>query len=272
MEHVAKLKNTLNVLERFDLKPSKKFGQNFLVDENVIRKIIELAAITQDTTVIEVGPGIGALSEAAAHQAKRVLCFEIDERLKDVLDYTIGEYDNVEVHFEDFLKVDLKEILSHLSGDICLLSNLPYYITTDLIEKILLEGEDISRIVVMVQKEVAQKLTSDDKSPLKYLIDYSGDIKYGFTVSKNVFVPAPHIDSAVLLIQKEHNVPKEYYDVVQAAFKAKRKTIANNMKVLFKKETSNVLERCGIAANQRAEQLSVEEFKLLTKEWLTYED
>jgi len=269
MEHVAKKSNTLALMERYHLRANKKYGQNFLVDENIIQKIIKTADLSKQTCVIEIGPGIGSLSEAAAHQAGRVICYEIDENLRSVLEETLGEYEHVSVVFQDFLTVDLDQVIDHIQQsyhDICLLSNLPYYITTDLIRKVLLSKAGIDRMVVMVQKEVALKLCGEERSPLKCIIEYAGDCHYGFTVSKSVFIPAPHVDSAIMIINKERAIPASFIEVVEAAFKAKRKTIYNNMKPLFNDDTEAVLKRCGINKSDRAQQLSTEALMKLAKE------
>ncbi len=269
MKNIAKKTNTIDILNRYQLTASKKFGQNFLVDPHVIAKIADKASITKKTCVIEVGPGIGALTEALAQRAGHVRCYEIDERLEEVLEETVGSFSNVEIIFQDFLKVDLDAVASELSetyDDLCVVTNLPYYITSDIISKVVKSDAKINRLVAMVQKEVALKLCSEEKSPLRFYIDYVGDISYEMTVSKAIFIPAPHVDSAVIKITKERSLYHDLEVVIEAAFKAKRKTIANNMKPLFKEKTGEVLEECGIPANQRAQAMSIEDFVALAKE------
>jgi len=267
MKHVAKKSNTLSILEKYNLNASKKFGQNFLVDENIVAKIIRKAEVTKDTTVIEVGPGIGALTEALAHQAGYVKAFEIDERLKPVLEETVGEYSNVEVFFQDFLKVDLEEvILECQTEDLCLISNLPYYVTTDMITKVVQSSSELDRMIVMVQKETAMRLTGKEKSPLRFMIDHVGSIETVMQVPRNVFSPAPHIDSTVLKIAKKRSLPPEMAEVLKTSFTAKRKTIANNLKPLFKEETQEVLKRLNISPTLRPEQLTVKDYEALASE------
>jgi len=266
MKNIAIRKNTQAILDQYDLNALKKYGQNFLVDANIIHKIAQQANITKETCVIEIGPGIGALTEELAHQAKHVIAFEIDERMKNVLDHEL-ECHNVEVILQDFMKVNLEEVVSTIEEeDVCVVTNLPYYITTDIIKKVLTTPTRINRMVALIQKEVALKLTGEEKSPLSNMIDYVGDIKYCMTVGKSVFIPAPHVDSAVIRIHKERNMDPVLIEVLEAAFKQKRKTMNNNMKALFQNETAQVLAACNINLTKRAQELSIHDFMKLAEE------
>lgn len=268
MKNVAKKSNTMDILQRYSLTASKKFGQNFLVDPNIIEKIVTSSDITKETAVIEIGPGIGALSEGLARKAGKLICYEIDERLKPVLKETLSEHENVTVIFQDFMKADLDQCVKDLSKDykdICVVTNLPYYITSDIIMKVLKSRSSINRMIAMVQKEVALKFTSDEKSPMGVMIDYVGNISYVMTVSKNVFMPAPHVDSAVIRINKERNLEDSFIEVVEGAFKQKRKTILNNMKALFD-HPQDVLDACHIDAKKRAQELTLEDYCALAQE------
>ena len=247
MRDIGTIKHTLEIQEKFNLNAKKNFGQNFLVDINVINKIVNCAKIDDQTCVIEIGPGIGSLTEFLARKAKKVIAYDIDERLIEVLAYTLEEYPNVEVRLQDFLTVDLEELKKELQdySKISLVSNLPYYITSELITKIMLSDLPLVTFVGMMQKEVALKLTGKDQLPLKLLMELNGKVNYEFNVSNQVFIPKPNVDSAVLSVEfREVNVnKKEFYQLVQAGYKQKRKTLYNNLSMLWGKEkTKDLLE------------------------------
>lgn len=269
MRDVSKKSNTLYLLDKYGLSASKKFGQNFLIDTNIIKRIVDNAHIDKDTCVIEVGPGIGALTEYLSYKAKKVRCYEIDERLKDVLDESLSECNNVEIIFQDFLTVDLKSVVNELRKEykkVCVVTNLPYYITSDIIEKVVSSDVIVDSMTAMVQKEVALKLTDGKTvSPLTLLIDAVGSIEYCFTVSKNVFMPAPHVDSAIIHIEMNDICNDKLYKIINVSFKQKRKTIYNNLKELFGDKTKEILNQCGIDEKKRAEQLSIEEYRKVSK-------
>lgn len=265
MRDIGTIKHTLEIQEKFNLNAKKNFGQNFLVDVNVINKIANCAKIDDQTCVIEIGPGIGSLTEFLARKAKKVIAYDIDERLIEVLAYTLEEYPNVEVRLQDFLTVDLEELKKELQdySKISLVSNLPYYITSELITKIMLSDLPLVTFVGMMQKEVALKLTGKDQLPLKLLMELNGKVNYEFNVSNQVFIPKPNVDSAVLSVEFcEVNVnKKEFYQLVQAGYKQKRKTLYNNLSMLWGKEkTKDLLEALQIDLKTRAEQLSLEDW------------
>ncbi len=265
MRDIGTIKHTLEIQEKFNLNAKKNFGQNFLVDVNVINKIANCAKIDDQTCVIEIGPGIGSLTEFLARKAKKVIAYDIDERLIEVLAYTLEEYPNVEVRLQDFLTVDLEELKKELQdySKISLVSNLPYYITSELITKIMLSDLPLVTFVGMMQKEVALKLTGKDQLPLKLLMELNGKVNYEFNVSNQVFIPKPNVDSAVLSVEfREVNVnKKEFYQLVQAGYKQKRKTLYNNLSMLWGKEkTKDLLEALQIDLKTRAEQLSLEDW------------
>ena len=265
MRDIGTIKHTLEIQEKFNLNAKKNFGQNFLVDVNVINKIANCAKIDDQTCVIEIGPGIGSLTEFLARKAKKVIAYDIDERLIEVLAYTLEEYPNVEVRLQDFLTVDLEELKKELQdySKISLVSNLPYYITSELITKIMLSDLPLVTFVGMMQKEVALKLTGKDQLPLKLLMELNGKVNYEFNVSNQVFIPKPNVDSAVLSVEfREVNVnKKEFYQFVQAGYKQKRKTLYNNLSMLWGKEkTKDLLEALQIDLKTRAEQLSLEDW------------
>lgn len=269
MKDIAKKSNTQYLLDKYQLQATKKFGQNFLIDLNTVKKIVDMTPVDSQTCVIEVGPGIGSLTEQLALKAGKVLCFEIDTRLKSVLKESLGEYSNVEIIFQDFLTVDLKKIVKELKQKyqkVCIVANLPYYITSDIIEHIIISQAELYSIHAMVQKEVAQKLTNENyHSPLTFMIESIGDISLDMNVSKNVFLPAPHVDSAIISIYIKKVYSSLLTEVLKSAFTQKRKTIYNNLKILFKDDTKKVLEKCCINEKLRPEELSINDYIELTK-------
>lgn len=267
MKDIGKIQNTMSILEQFNLQAKKKFGQNFLVDLNIISNIVDCAHIKENTCVIEIGPGIGGLTEYIARYAKKVIAYDIDERLMEVLSYSLGEYEHIEVRLQDFLTVDLKQLFEELKefDHISIISNLPYYITSELLTKIMLSGLNIDCFVGMMQKEVALKLTGKENSPLKLMMDYVGKVSYEFVVSANVFIPKPHVDSAVISMQFNSEMPldiKKFYTLLQICFKQRRKTIYNNLISHYtnKEEIIEALSKVGIDPKTRAEQLTLENF------------
>lgn len=269
MKDIAKKSHTMYLLDKYQLQASKKFGQNFLIDLNTIKKIVETTQINQSTCVIEIGPGIGALSEQLSYYAGHVVCYEIDTRLKDVLNESLGEFENIEIIFQDFLTVDLKKVVEKYKQDyqdVCIVANLPYYITSDILEHIISSGAQLTSIHAMVQKEVAQKLTDTNyKSPLTLMIESVGDISLDMLVSKNVFSPAPRVDSAIISIRIHKPYELLLTPILKTSFTQKRKTIYNNLKGLFNEQTKNILEECHILENKRPEELAIEDYLNLTK-------
>lgn len=268
MKDIAKKANTMYLLEKYNMKATKKFGQNFLIDLNVVQKIVDCTSIDQQTCVIEIGPGIGALTEQLSYRAGHVVSYEIDIRLKDVLNESLQECTNVEVIFQDFLTVDLKQVVNHYRqqySKVCIVANLPYYITSDILEHIIISQADIDSIHVMVQKEVALKLTDASyHSPLTFMIESIGQASLDMTISKNVFSPAPRVDSAILSIKMEKTYNPLLTKILKQAFTQKRKTIYNNLKDLFLEDTEKILNECGIDLKTRPEQLTIEDYQKLT--------
>ncbi|MFQ6861761.1 MAG: 16S rRNA (adenine(1518)-N(6)/adenine(1519)-N(6))-dimethyltransferase RsmA [Beduini sp.] len=270
MRDIGKVNHTLEILDHFELRAKKSFGQNFLVDINIIRNIVECAHIKENTCVVEIGPGIGGLTEYIARAAKKVIAYDIDERLMDVLSYSLSEYPNVEVRLQDFLTVDLHSLAEEVKDyeHLIIISNLPYYITSEILTKIMISPIKIDCFVGMMQKEVALKLTSKEKSPLRLLMDCVGEVNYEFTVTANVFIPKPNVDSAVISVTfKEMNKENlaDFYHFLQACFKQRRKTIYNNLSQVAqdKDKLKDILKTCNIDPKLRAEQLSLDQFKEL---------
>ena len=247
-----------NIQEQFGFTFKKGLGQNFLTARNILEEIVDAAEI--ESGVIEVGPGFGVLTSELAQNSDKVVTIEIDERLIDVLDYTLAEYDNVKIINEDILKLDLTKVIDdEFNGEkVSIAANLPYYITTPIITKLLEEKLPIKNIVVMVQKEVAERMSAKPSTK-----------DYGAITVLCQFVPPPKVDSAVLKLKvldkplvevKDEGV---FFRVVKAAFSQRRKTLLNCLSANFpipKDEISTLLESIGVAPSRRGETLSLEEF------------
>lgn len=252
----------------FSLK--KKFGQNFIVDENIINSIIEKSEIDKDTLVIEVGPGAGSLTYKLGKSAKNVLCYEIDTTLKNVLEDNIRELNNVEVIYEDFLKVNvLEDIKKYKYKKLYLVANLPYYITTPIIIKIIENSIPVDKMVVMVQKEVGDRFKatpgSKEYGSLSVFLNYYFDTKKLMDVSANIFIPKPNVDSIIVEFKKKDNIievkDKElFFKLIRDSFTQKRKTLRNNLRDYDLKKIESVLNKYNLDLSVRAEQLSLEIF------------
>lgn len=251
-------------------------GQNFLIDGNIVRKIADAAEISEEDNVLEIGPGVGTLTEELALRAKKVVAVEIDEKLRELHKETLN-IENVKVIYGDFLGLDLKKLTKEEFGDegFKVVANLPYYVTTPIIEKLILANVNLISITVMVQKEVAKRLSAEpgskDYSSLSVFINYYTDCRYKFQVPSSVFMPKPNVDSAVvnLKMKKREEVDTEFlFKVVRASFTTRRKTILNslsNSKLNYTKdEIKRALELSGIDERRRAETLKLEEFIILS--------
>lgn len=257
-------------LEQNGFSLKKKFGQNFIVDENIINSIIEKSEIDKDTLVIEVGPGAGSLTYKLGKSAKNVLCYEIDTTLKEVLESNISELDNVEVIFEDFLKADvLEDIKKYEYKKLYLVANLPYYITTPIIIKIVEDNIPVDKMVVMVQKEVGDrfKATPGNKEygSLSVFLNYYFETRKLMDVSANVFIPKPNVDSIIVEFKKKENIinvkDKElFFKLIRDSFTQKRKTLRNNLKGYDLEKVEEVLNNHNLDLSVRAEQLALEIF------------
>ncbi len=253
---------------RIELK--KSLGQNFLTDVNIVRKIVNTANIDSETSVIEIGPGIGALTEILLEGANDVTAVEIDQRLIPILEQTFAE-NNFQVINEDFLKIEADYLQGLVQKDkVKVVANLPYYITTAIITKILLDMPFIDELYIMVQKEVAERIAADAKTKkynsLSVFCQTISDVKYEFTVKKTVFDPVPKIDSAIISFKrKEIDVDIFAFETfVQNAFKQKRKTIVNNLNASYqipKEEIIEFLEANNYKPTLRSEEITVDEFK-----------
>lgn len=265
---------TKKILDQFNLRAKKGFGQNFLVDPVIVEKCASMAHA--ESAVIEIGPGIGSLTEALCMHAKKVIAFEVDKDLMNVLADTLSDYDNVEVILQDFLECDLEQIVTDLKqqyGSVSVCANLPYYITTPVLFKIF-ENPDISYITVMVQKEVgdrfAAKPNDTEYSALSVEGQYLFDIKKLFTVPGRSFNPSPAVDSVIIQFSRKENDKsnqeiQNFFTLVRACFKQRRKTIYNNLKEYLQdgQLARQALEKAEIPSNKRAQQLSIEELERL---------
>lgn len=271
---IASPQVTNHILHRFKLRADKKLGQNFLIDESVVRRIVEAAELTPEDTVLEVGPGIGTLTQGLAESGASVVAVELDKRLLPVLDVTLEGYDNVRIVNGDILQVDIMEQVQKPDFKCC--ANLPYYITTPIIFAILEKRLPMERLVVMVQKEVAERMAakpgSKDYGALSVAIQYFTEPEIAFIVPPSSFIPAPSVDSAVIVCKRRSTPPVEvcdenlFFRVVRAAFSLRRKMLSNSLKNMGIKgeQVTKWLELAGVDGKRRAETLSLEDFAALT--------
>lgn len=262
------------VLEKHGFRFKKQFGQNFISDPNLLRSIVEASGIDQDTTVVEIGCGAGTLTRALAERAKRVYAFDIDRDLQPVLAETLAGLENVEVIFRDFNKLDLKAFESEIEP-YTVVANLPYYITTPLVTKLLEESEKVQGLSIMVQEEVAERFCAKEDTPeygsITAAIALKGSAKIVKRVSRTLFYPRPNVDSAVVKIDFERGriaVKSEnaYRQTVKSAFLNRRKTLENNLInsfALTREQAKNVLALAEIDEKARGETLSPERFARL---------
>lgn len=270
----------ISLTKKYGFNFKKDLGQNYLIDENIANKIVDSLNLTGDETVIEIGPGMGSLTQIICEKAKKVIAVEIDKKAVMMLEENISCYDNIEIINKDFLKLELREILKEeieKGRDIKFISNLPYYITSPIIMKILEGKIYFSEIILMLQKEVGERLNakagSKDYSSFTLAVKYYCDVEILFSVSKNVFFPSPNVDSMVISLRKRKenivNVDDEefYFKVVRAAFSARRKMAFNSLVNILKLDKDFVKEairKSGIDEKARAENITIEQFALLS--------
>lgn len=283
--YIATPKRTKEILRANNFSFKKSLGQNFLIDVNILTRIIKDAAIDDDVGVIEVGPGIGSLTEQLALSAKKVVAFEIDDRLLPILAETLEPYDNVTIVHADILKVNLTEAIEeHFAdcGRIHLVANLPYYITTPILMHVLQTSDRIDQITVMLQKEVAERMVAQPNTKeygsLSIAVQYYTETELVMDVPKTVFIPQPNVVSSVLTLQRRVEPPVEvndesfFFKIVKASFAHRRKTIRNNLLSHFKQTAVDrelvlqSLQSASIDESRRAESLSIEEFARLANE------
>jgi 16S rRNA (adenine1518-N6/adenine1519-N6)-dimethyltransferase len=274
MEYSPKKISDMLVLNNFNFK--KKFGQNFIIDENIINNIIEKSGIDKDTLVIEVGPGAGALTYKLAENSKEVIAFEIDKALEPILKSNLKQFKNIQLIFEDFLKTDLNQVLKGKEyNKIYVVANLPYYITTPILMKIIDSKINIDKIVIMVQKEVGDRFKAKpgtkDYSSLSIFLQYYFDIKKIMDISRNVFMPRPNVDSIVVLFESKKEIldlknEELFFKLIRDSFTQKRKTIRNNLKEYDLETIEKVLKKHKYDLTIRAEQISLDIFVEIANE------
>lgn len=280
---------TRAILEKYGFSFKKSLGQNFLIDTNILKKIVSFAELTDESGAIEIGPGIGALTEQLARSSKKMVAFEIDQRLLPILEDTLSPYPNVKVIHNDVLKADVGEVIAaEFAGisDLMVVANLPYYVTTPIIMKLLEEHLPIRGIVCMLQKEVADRISAKpgtkDYGSLSIAVQYYTEAETVMIVPKTVFVPQPNVDSAVIRLTRRENravqVKDEnfFFQVTKASFAQRRKTLLNNLTSALpdgkqkKEEILAALAASGIEPSRRGETLSLEEFGRLSDELYAY--
>ena len=271
---IASPQVTQHILNRFKLRADKKLGQNFLIDENVVHQIVAAAELSEADTVLEVGPGIGTLTQGLAESKAKVVAVELDTRLLPVLATTLEGYDNVRVVHGDILKVNIMEEVGAPEFKVC--ANLPYYITTPIIFALLEKRLPMERLVAMVQKEVAERMAAQpggkEYGALSVAIQYYTEPEIAFIVPPTSFIPAPAVDSAVIVCKRREKPPVEvcvvglFFRVVKAAFSLRRKMLSNSLKNMGIKseQVAQWLELAGVDGKRRAETLSLEDFAKLT--------
>lgn len=281
MAYLSNPTETKAVLDMFGFSFAKKYGQNFLIDGNIVSNIVKNAGITKEDTVLEIGPGIGTMTQVLCEQAKNVIAVEIDKRLIDVLTFTLRDYDNVTVINSDILKCNIEELCKQYSsnGRLKVVANLPYYITTPIIMELLEKNNNsiIESITVMIQKEVAERLGAEpgnkDYGAITLSINYYSDANIVMTVPASCFMPRPNVDSAVIRMDIYDKPPVatkdevKMFKVIKAAFSQRRKTLVNSVSSstdIAKETILKSLNEMGLSESVRGETLSLEQFAELS--------
>jgi len=279
VDNISSPKKVKEIMDKYGFKFSKSLGQNFLIDQNILRKIVEIAEITKEDCVIEVGPGIGNLTRYIAEAAKSVVAIEIDKALVPVLKETLREYSNIEIINEDILKIDLHKLIEEKfrNRTVKVVANLPYYATTPIIMKFLEEKIPVESLTLMVQKEVAQRMQAKpgtkDYGSLSIAVQYYSNPNILLRVPPTVFIPRPNVESAVVKLEvlKEPGVHVQredlFFALIKDAFGKRRKTILNALNTgdlkLDRDLLKRVLDKSGIKENRRGETLTIEEYAFL---------
>lgn len=274
-------KNTIEVLQKYHFNFQKKFGQNFLINTSILEEIIDAAEITREDFVLEIGPGIGTMTQYLCEAAREVVAVEIDTNLIPILGDTLSAYDNVEVMNADILKVDIAKLADERNGGkpIKVVANLPYYITTPIIMGLFESHVPIDSITIMVQKEVADRMRegpgSKEYGALSLAVQYYAKPEIVVNVPPSCFMPQPKVGSAVIRLTRHENPPvdvdneKLMFQVIRASFNQRRKTLANGLNnfgsfSLGKEEIQKSIEELGVPVNIRGEALSLEQFAKLS--------
>ena len=281
MANLGKPKNTIEIIQKYEFMFQKKFGQNFLIDTHVLEKIISAAGITKDDCVLEIGPGIGTMTQYLAENAGHVVAVEIDRNLIPILKETLADYDNVTVINEDILRVDIKALAEEYNGGkpIKVVANLPYYITTPIIMGLFESGVPIDNITVMVQKDVADRMKegpgSKDYGALSLAVQYYAEPEIVANVPPNCFIPRPNVGSAVIRLTRHKEMPVEVKDpvlmfkIIRASFNQRRKTLQNGLGnapelPYTKEQIAAAIAEMGLTPTIRGEALSLAQFAQLS--------
>ena len=281
MANLGNPKNTIEIIQKYEFMFQKKFGQNFLIDTHVLEKIISAAGITKDDCVLEIGPGIGTMTQYLAENAGHVVAVEIDRNLIPILKETLADYDNVTVINEDILRVDIKALAEEYNGGkpIKVVPNLPYYITTPIIMGLFESGVPIDNITVMVQKEVADRMKegpgSKDYGALSLAVQYYAEPEIVANVPPNCFIPRPNVGSAVIRLTRHKEMPVEVKDpalmfkIIRASFNQRRKTLQNGLGnapelPYTKEQIAAAIAEMGLTPTIRGEALSLAQFAQLS--------
>ncbi len=272
--------NTIEVLRRHNFTFQKKYGQNFLIDPNVLQRVIDAAGVAEDDCVLEIGPGIGTMTQLLAERAGKVVAVEIDRNLIPILEETLSPYPNVTVINEDILKLDVRELVSGQEGHpVKVVANLPYYITTPIIMSLLESGAPLKSITVMVQREVAERMQAGpgtkEYGALSLAVQYYSEPEVVANVPPNCFIPRPNVGSAVIRLTRYGTPPVQAADagklfaIIRASFNQRRKTLANSLGNapglgVSRERVAQVLEEMGLPAMVRGEALTLTQFAALS--------
>lgn len=280
-EDISTPRRTKEIIQKYGFSFKKSLGQNFLVDQNILGKIVGAAGLDESKGALEIGPGIGALTEKLGEEAGKVIAVEIDQRLLPILNDVLEPYPHIKVIHGDVLRLDLRELFAREFADrsgVSVVANLPYYVTTPILMKLLEERLPLENIVVMIQKEVAERMAASpggkEYGSLSIAVQYFSEPELVCIVPHTVFIPQPNVDSAVIRLKVRERPPVEVADeafffmIVQASFSQRRKTISNNLKSRFfpkedRAKLEELLQAAGIDPSRRAETLSIGEFARL---------
>ncbi len=285
METLGSAKNTIEILQKYHISLQKKFGQNFLIDKNILEKIVDAAHVTANDCVLEIGPGIGTMTQYLAERARNVIAVEVDKNLIPVLQDTLSSYNNVTIINQDILKTDLHRIIEEHGGGrpVKVAANLPYYITTPIIMALFENHIALQNITIMVQKEVADRMQAEpgtkNYGALSLAVQYYAKPEIIVKVPASCFIPKPNVDSTVIRLTKYEKPPVAVWDeaylfaVIRASFNQRRKTLVNGLAGapvlgVNKEEIAGVLAQMGLPAAIRGETLTLEQFTELSNSLL----
>lgn len=281
MANLGNPQNTIELIKKYDFRFQKKYGQNFLIDIHVLDKIISAAGVTKEDMVLEIGPGIGTMTQYLAEAAREVVAVEIDDKLIPILEETLSEYDNVTIINEDILKLDIAKLADEKNGGkpIKVVANLPYYITTPIIMGLFESKVPLDNITIMVQKEVADRMQvgpgTKDYGALSLAVQYYAKPEIVANVPPNCFIPRPTVGSAVIRLKRYSEPPvsvrdeKKMFSLIRASFNQRRKTLVNGLSNapglgLSKEKVTEALEKMGISSTIRGEALTLSQFAELS--------